>query len=134
MVIQEPLNLNPSGLKNLTSLYTTIPDYFPLEFLSYPVAGDALPSVTLSRMSHDNVYCWTHKTLIKLSDQDEVSMHIKPECHIDWPFKDVHRITGDSHEVSVNLLKSKCKVLAANFTLNLKKHHQISKNEDVGHP
>ena len=107
MIIQEPLNLNPSGLKNLSSLYDRIPDYFPPEFNSYPVAGDALPSVTLSRMAHDHVYCVTHQALIRLSDQDDIMLHMKQECLIDWPFKDVHRITGDSHEVTVNLFKSK---------------------------
>ena len=103
MVIQEPLDLNPSGFKNLTSLYACIPEYFPSEFKSYPVAGDALPSVTLSRMAYDHVYCETHGALIKLCDQDDVIVHMKPECHLDWPFKHLHRITGDSHEVKVNL-------------------------------
>ena len=100
MLIQEPLNLNPSGIKNLTSLYTQIPTYFPSDFESYPVAGDALPTVTFHRMSYDYVYCKTDKVHIKLSEPGQISEHLKPTCHIEWPFSDLHLITGDSHEVS----------------------------------
>ena len=103
ITIQEPLDINPSGTKNLTALYENIPDYYPPDFQSFPVAGDALPTVTYHRMSHDHVICRTHDALIKLSEPSQILEHLTPLCHIDWPFSNLHFIVGDSHEVSYNV-------------------------------
>ena len=87
---QEPINLNPSGYKNLEELYQKLKqDYWPADFLSFPFYGDGLPCITYERMKMDCVICVAHNVRIPLHDRELLEEHCKSSCSFDWPLKDL---------------------------------------------
>ena len=96
---QQPLNLNPSGYKNLFKLHQNLKqEYWPSDFLAFPFYGDGLPCISYDRMKMDCIQCVTHDVHIQLNNKDLLQDHCKPTCSWDWPLKDLYTINGESHE------------------------------------
>lgn len=115
VVEQEPSDINPNGKQNLSKLYNELKTVHWDGCASFPWYGDGLPGITFERMKSEAVFCTKHQTHIQLSDAAKLAEHCQSNCQLDWPFKDLHVICGQSHEEI--LMNSTALRLSINFGL-----------------
>ena len=66
---QEPIPVNPSGRKNLTTLHEELKKFWPPNCKSFPFYGDGLPAVSYERIKSDSVQCLKHGVNIPLKGE-----------------------------------------------------------------